>query len=311
MILCCGEALIDFLPRETREGALAFQPFAGGSVFNTAIALGRLAAPAGFFGGLSTDFFGDQLREALSASRVDYSLAPVSERYTILAFVKLIAGQARYSFIDEGSACRMIAISDLPPLDAAVTAIHMGSFPLIAEPSGSTLEALVGSEHGRRVINFDPNIRPSLVRDRQAYLDRIARVSAMADIIKLSDEDLAWITGGTDVEAFARTKIDHGAKILVLTRGANGAIAFTRDYRCEVLGKPVKVADTVGAGDTFSAGFLAALWRSGKLSKDAIARLDEASLGDALGFATRAAAITVSRPGADPPWSHELEGAPP
>src|SRR5437870_4675891 len=143
MILCCGEALIDFLPRETREGALAFQPFVGGSVFNTAIALGRLAVPVGFFGGLSTDFFGDQLREALTASRVDYSFAPISERYTILAFVKLVGGQARYSFIDEGSACRMIAISDLPRFEDQVAAIHMGSFPLMAEPSGTTLEALV------------------------------------------------------------------------------------------------------------------------------------------------------------------------
>jgi len=311
MILCCGEALIDFLPCETRDGALAFQPFVGGSVFNTAVALGRLAVPVGFFGGLSTDFFGDQLREGLTASRVDYSLAPISDRYTILAFVKLIGGHARYSFIDEGSACRMIAVSDLPELDTAVAAIHMGSFPLITEPSGTTLEALVQRECQYRVINFDPNIRPTLVRNRQSYLARIARVSAMADIIKLSDEDLVWMTGGADAEAFAANAIEQGAKLVVLTRGANGAAGFTRNYRCEVGGCPVKIADTVGAGDTFSAGFLTALWRAGRLSKPAIAGLDEGTLRVALRFATRAAAITVSRPGADPPWAHELEGIAP
>jgi fructokinase len=311
MILCCGEALIDFLPRETRAGALAFQPFAGGSVFNTAIALGRMGVPVGFFGGLSTDFFGDQLRDALSASRVDYSLAPVSERYTILAFVKFISGQARYSFIDEGSACRMIEPRDLPAIDDSIAAIHMGSFPLIAEPSGRTLEALVRRESDRRVINFDPNIRPTLVKNRRAYLDRIERVAAMADIIKLSDEDLAWISGGTDIDGFAKTALERGAKIVVLTRGGQGALAFTRGYRCEVGGRPVEVADTVGAGDTFSAGFLAALWRAERLSKAAVARLDQGALREALSFATRAAAITVSRPGADPPWAHELEGLAP
>jgi fructokinase len=311
MILCCGEALIDFLPREARDGALAFQPFVGGSVFNTAIALGRLGVPVGFFGGLSTDFFGDQLREGLTASRVDFSLAPVSDRYTILAFVKLIGGQARYSFIDEGSACRMIAESDLPQLDASAAAVHMGSFPLITEPSGSTLETFCRHEHQRRVIHFDPNIRPSLVKDRHAYLDRIARVAAMADIIKLSDEDLAWMTGEARIDEFAADAIKRGAKVVVMTRGSNGALAFTRNHRSDVPGRPVKVADTVGAGDTFSAGFLAALWRNGQLSKGAIAKLDERALHDALSLATWAAAITVSRPGANPPWARELEGAAP
>jgi fructokinase len=311
MILCCGEALIDFLPRETRDGALAFQPFAGGSVFNTAVALGRLNVPVGFFGGLSTDFFGDQLREALMASRVDFSFSPVSERYTILAFVKLMGAQARYSFIDEGSACRMIAESDLPSFGSSVAAIHMGSFPLIGEPCGSTLEALCRREHERRVIHFDPNIRPTLVKDRDTYLSRIARIAAMADIIKLSDEDLAWIAGGTSADEFAKMAIDRGAKLVVMTRGPNGAVAFTRHYRCDVPGRGVRVADTVGAGDTFSAGFLTALWRSGRLSKSAIAGIDESGLHDALSLATWAAAITVSRPGADPPWAHELEGVAP
>jgi fructokinase len=309
MILCCGEALIDMIPGETREGASAFRPLVGGSVFNTSVALGRLGIPVRFFGGLSRDFFGDELREAMRKSNVDFSLSPVTDRYTILAFVKLEGGQARYAFIDEGSACRMIAVSDIPVLGDDTAAIHLGSFPLIAEPSGSTIEALCEREHERRVIHFDPNIRPTLVKDRAAYLERIGRMSRMADIIKLSEDDLDWITGGADAEGYAARALEGGAKIVVLTRGARGGLAFTRRHRCEAPGLPVNVADTIGAGDTFTAGLLAALSRIGALSKPALAALEEARLQRALAFATSAAAGTVSRPGADPPWTHELQGA--
>jgi fructokinase len=309
MILCCGEALIDMMPGETREGAPAFRPLLGGSVFNTSVALGRLGIPVKFFGGLSSDFFGDELREAMRQSNVDFSLSPVSDRYTILAFVKLEGGQARYAFIDEGSACRMIAVSDIPGLANEISAIHLGSFPLIAEPSGSTIETLCQREHAGRVIHFDPNIRPSLVKDRSRYLERIGRVSAIADIIKLSEDDLDWITDGADAEGYAARALGGGARIVVLTRGARGALAFTRRHRCEARGRPVKVADTIGAGDTFTAGFLAALSQMGVLSKPALAALEEACLQRALDFATSAASVTVSRPGADPPWAHELQGA--
>ena len=140
MILCCGEALTDLIPGVTADGSPAFVPKTGGSVFNTAIALGRLGVPAAFLGGLSTDFFGDELRKAMLASNVDISLAPVSERYTIAAFVKLDGNQARYSFIDEGSACRMLAPQDLPPLPDRIKALHLGSFPLaIAWPTSFSL----------------------------------------------------------------------------------------------------------------------------------------------------------------------------
>ena len=259
MILCCGEALTDFIPRLTQEGAPAFEPKVGGSVFNTAIALGRLAVPVGFFGGLSTDFFGDQLREALTASRVDYSFAPISERYTILAFVKLVGGQARYSFIDEGSACRMLAPEDLPDLPDAIIALHLGSFPLALEPCGSAFEALCRREYQARVIHFDPNIRANLIKDRVSHRQRVERIVAMADIVKMSDEDLAWMAPGKSPEAFAADWLKRGARLVVVTRGKDGALAFTSRFKCEAPGARVKVADTIGAGDTFTAGLLAAL----------------------------------------------------
>jgi fructokinase len=308
MILCCGEALTDLIPGVTVGGSPAFIPKTGGSVFNTAIALGRLGIPSAFFGGLSTDFFGDELRKAMLASNVDISLAPVSERYTIAAFVKLEGKQARYSFIDEGSACRMLAPEDLPPLPDRISALHLGSFPLALEPCGSAFEELCRRECHNRVIHFDPNIRANLIKDRKSHRQRVERVVAMSDLIKMSDEDLAWMAPDANVEAFAKDWLARGAKLVVVTHGKDGAVAFTRSFRAEVPGVEVKVADTIGAGDTFTAGILAALYQAKRLKKDTIAVLDQDSVLAALNLAVRAAAVTVSRPGADPPWSHELKG---
>lgn len=306
MIVCCGEALIDFLPRVTSDGAEAFQPFVGGSIFNTAVALGRLGVPAGFLGGLSSDLFGDMLRREMAASHVDFSFSPISNRPSTLAFVKLVEGHARYCFFDEGSADRMLTPEALPQIGPHVKALHFGSFSLIVEPCGSAYEALLAREHEARVINLDPNIRSGFVTDREATLARIARLAAMADILKISDEDAAWIMPDIAIEEAAKAWLAKGAKLVVVTRGARGALAFTRAHRVAIPGLEVKVADTVGAGDTFSAGLLAALHRAGKLTKSAIAELGEADLRAALAVAARAAAITVSRPGADPPWAHEL-----
>ena len=308
MILCCGEALIDFVPRETRAGALAFQPMNGGSIYNTAIALGRLGAATGFFGGLSSDFFGDQLREGLAASHVDYSLSPESARSTVLAFVKLASdGQARYSFIDEGSAARMLDEAQLPVLGDHIQALHTGSISLVLEPCATAFEALVRREAARRVVSYDPNIRPTLIKDRAAVLARLARMAALADLIKLSDEDLEWIAPGAAADAVAAAWLKAGAKVVTVTRGAEGAAAFTARERVEIAGINVTVADTIGAGDTFTAGMLTALSRRAFLTKPALAALGAADLRAVLEFAARAAAITVSRPGADPPWSHEID----
>ncbi|HVY18743.1 MAG TPA: carbohydrate kinase [Bauldia sp.] len=306
MIVSCGEALIDFLPRETAGGAPVFDPRPGGSPFNVAIAIGRLDASAGFLGGLSTDMFGDTLRGALAASRVDTSLAPTSDRPTTLAFVSVVNGNARYAFYDEGSAGRMLTGADLPALPASVAALHFGSFSLAAEPCGSTFEALMQREHSARVISLDVNVRPTLIPDRGAYLARLERLAAMADIVKLSEEDLAWLDPTTKFESLARRWLAAGAKLVTLTKGAEGAVAISRSHTVTTPGVPVKVADTVGAGDTFTGATLVRLFQRGLLDKRAIAALSERDVADALEFAARAASVTVSRPGADPPWAREL-----
>lgn len=306
MILCCGEALIDMLPRELKSGGTGFAPRSGGSVFNTAIALGRLGTQAGFVSGVSTDMFGEQLIDSLKASNVDSSLCARSNRPTTLAFVKLAGGEADYAFFDENSAGRMFSKGDLPDLDPDVTALHFGAISLIAEPCGSAYEALMRREHASRVISLDPNIRPGFITDRNTHLARMRRMIAMSDIVKLSDADLAWFDAGRSFEDQARDWLGQGTKLVVLTRGREGAAGMTQEIFAEVTAAAVDVVDSVGAGDTFNAGLLSAVERGGFLARDKLGLLDEKALADILSFAAKAAAVTVSRAGADPPWAHEL-----
>ncbi len=306
MILCCGEALIDMLPRTTTAGEDAFAPYPGGAVFNTAIALGRLGAPAGFYCGLSDDMFGEILTDALTASQVSTTYAPIVKRPCTLALVKLTDGQASYVFYDEGTALRMMSPGDLPTLGVEVEALFFGGISLVGEPCGSAFEALMAREAPQRAIMFDPNIRPGFITDEAAYRARLDRMLAMSDIVKLSDEDLHWIMGAGEVGAQARALLAKGPKVVCLTEGAKGARGITAAGEVRAAAGRVAVADTVGAGDTFNAGVLASLSAAGALSKAGIAALDDLVLTEALSLGVRAAAVTVSRSGANPPWAREL-----
>ena len=307
MIVCCGEALIDFLPRKGADGADTFQPFVGGSVLNVAVALGRLGAPAGFFCGLSTDFFGSMIVKALHDSQVDTSLCLMSGRPTTLAFVKLTDGNAEYAFFDEGSAMRTLDQDDLPAIPAVVTALHFGSISLTAEPCGSAYERLMQNESPDRFVSLDPNIRPSLIKNRDGYLARLGRMVEMSDIVKLSREDMEWIAPGATFETLAADWLKRGASLVILTQGPDGARAIGKRRSVFVRSVAVKVADTIGAGDTFSAAVLARLKQTGKLDKRAMSSLSESDLTDLLTYAAKAASITASRPGADPPWQREMQ----
>ncbi|MEI9404168.1 carbohydrate kinase [Mesorhizobium argentiipisi] len=306
MILCCGEALIDMLPRTTTEGEAAFAPYVGGAVFNSAIALGRLGAPAGFFSGLSSDLFGGQFREALGASKVSSTYAHTSPRPTTLAFVRLTNGQATYTFYDENTAGRMLTIEDLPKLGAEIEAMLFGAISLISEPAGSAYEEFMRREHGSRVMMLDPNIRPNFIPDKAKHLRRIREMMAMADIVKLSDEDLNWFDEAGSHEDVVRNWLDRGPKFIVVTHGSEGAVGYSKDHKVTVLPQKVKVVDTVGAGDTFNAGILASLHEQGLLTKAAIGSLSEDAIRKALELGAKAAAVTVSRAGANPPWRHEI-----
>ena len=304
MILCAGEALIDMLPRRTNAGEDAFAPHAGGAVFNTAIALGRLGAPTGFLCGLSKDLFGEKLAEVLAASDVDAALCPRVDRPTTLAFVALNeAGHARYAFYDEATALSALTADELPDPPADVQALFVGGISL-AGSAAAAFEDFAG-RRGGRVLAIDPNVRPAFARDEDAYRARIERMIAMADIVKISDEDLEWLEGdgGEDV---ARRLLERGPTLICLTRGADGVTGLTPSLRVEVPAVRTQVVDTVGAGDTFNAGLLAGLSEAGALSKDGLAGLDKSTLGSALELGARAASVTVSRAGANPPWRSEL-----
>ena len=304
MILSCGEALIDMLPRTSTLGEPCFAPYAGGAVMNTAIALGRLGAPSGFFSGLSKDMLGEILIQTLEASNVDTAFCARSNRPTTVAFVKLVNGQATYAFYDENTAGLMLSQSDLPP---SVTTLFFGGISLVNDPAASTYAALQARESATRVTMIDPNIRLGFIAGKERpYRARIEAMMARADIVKLSDEDLAWVMGGGDITAQARKVLALGPKVVLITEGASGARAITATQDRFVAAQKIVVADTVGAGDTFNAGVLTALHAAGALTKTRLKTLSDAELDAALTLGTRAAAITCTRPGANPPWAHEL-----
>ena len=234
MIVCCGEALIDMLPRESTAGEPALAPYAGGAVFNTAIALGRLGVPVEFFSGLSFDLFGQQLRASLAASKVGSRYAHVSGRPTTLAFVHLVDGHATYVFYDEGTAGRMLTEADLPALGDDVDALLFGAISLIPEPCGGAYEALMKREHARRVMMLDPNIRPDFIPDREKHVGRIRRMMAMADIVKLSDEDLTWFGENGSVDDVVGNWLGLGPKLIVVTHGGKGAVGYSRQHKVTV-----------------------------------------------------------------------------
>jgi fructokinase len=306
MILCCGEALIDMLPRETTLGEKGFAPYAGGAIFNTAIALGRLGIPTAFFTGIADDMMGEILLDTLKASNVDYSPCAITPRPSTIAFVKLVNGQATYAFYDEGTAGRMITTDDLPVLGDDCEALHFGAISLIPSPCGETYEALLDREAAKRVISLDPNIRPGFIKDKAKHMARIERMAAKSDIVKFSDEDLEWFGLEGDHDALASHWLNHGAKLVVITKGAEGATGYTSARKVTVSSERVTVVDTVGAGDTFDAGVLASLKMDNLLTKSQVANLDEQALRNALALGAKAAAVTVSRAGANPPWAKEI-----
>ncbi|WP_069300652.1 carbohydrate kinase family protein [Neptunicoccus sediminis] len=308
MILCCGEALIDMIPEPTAKGRQGFVPHTGGAVFNTAIALGRLGVDVGFLSGLSSDFFGAELQRALAQSKVNAEHAIVSGRPTTLAFVQLQDGQAKYDFFDENSAGRMIVPQDLPQLPDIIDALFFGGISLASMPCAQTYETLLTTQGNGRVVMIDPNIRVNFITDAPAYRARLKQMIALADIVKISDEDLDWLIAGPQpAEEKAATLLAEGPQLVILTKGRDGATGFhARGTQVSVPAQNVEVVDTVGAGDSFNAGVLASLAGAGALTKKAITSLSEQQLKEALSLGAHVAGIVVSRAGADAPWKTEL-----
>ena len=305
MILCCGEALIDMLPRKLEEGGEGFLPVPGGAIFNTAIALGRLGEEVGFFSSLSADLFGDQLKCYLHESNVDTRFCIQLPNPSTLAFVKLNHGQASYSFFDENSALRNLQKSQLPVLPSKVSTLHFGAISLIPEPCGSAYETLMRNNQDK-VISLDPNIRTGFIEHDEAHRDRIKRMIAMADIVKVSDEDLDWIANGEPLDELMALWLKGATKIVLLTKGSEGVSASTLNGSINLPALNVEVVDTIGAGDTFNAGFLSGLRKNNLLTKERLHTITPEEMEPALELAIKVAALTVSKAGANPPWKTEL-----
>ncbi len=310
MILVCGEALVDLFVGPPEGTALPARAVAGGSPFNVAVGLARLDCPAAFFSGLSRDHFGGFLRELLIREGVDTNYAIRSDRLSTISVVATDdQGHPQYSFHGEGAADRMLTLADLPPaLPDTIHAITFGSYTMAVDPVGETYLALAEREKDRRVISLDPNLRPSIIGDLAHWHRRFERFLATATIVKVSEEDIEIAYGHREIGEVARDWRARGVPLVVVTRGARGAITyFGRDQTLERPGRPVTVKDTVGAGDTFHAALLARLRALGKLDHAALAGLDRDTLGEVLDYAITASGITCSRQGADLPRAAEVE----
>lgn len=312
MILVCGEALVDLFLQPAEGAELPGRAVAGGSPFNVAIGLKRLGAQSSFFGGLSTDAFGKHLAGMLEREGVDLSHAVRSDKLSTISVVATNAqGSATYAFHGDGKADRAIELQHLPAaLSEDVAAITFGSYTLAVEPVASSYLALAKREKGRRVISLDPNVRPTVTPDMSGWHCSFVPFLDCASIVKASDEDIAIGFGHeADVGNVARSWLVHGPKLVVVTRGPEGAVAYTAKGEFRVPGRAVEVIDTVGAGDTFHAAILARLAHHNALSNAALDTLPDATLDDVLRYAVVASSITCSRRGADLPNAADVEAA--
>ncbi len=312
MIVVSGEALMDvFAVADTATG-VQLDARIGGSPFNVALGLARLAQPVAFFGGVSTGFLGDRLLRALQEEGISTVCTQRIAAPTTLSLVGLDAqGVPSYTFMGEGAADRLLPLAALHQVPTApqVQAYQFGSYAMVAEPVAHTQCALVEREHARSVVAYDPNIRLNVVPDLTRWQATLQWMLPRTALLKVSDEDLQLLFPGRSAADFAAVALRHGVALVVVTRGSEGAWAWTASDHQAVTPVPVHVVDTVGAGDTFQAALLAALSERGLLTRAGLATLGGPALAAVLAFAAQAAAITCSRRGADQPRRAELPPA--
>ncbi|WP_198954675.1 carbohydrate kinase [Kineosporia sp. R_H_3] len=299
-VLVVGEALVDIVQRADGSGA----DHPGGSPANVALGLARLGRDASLLTRIGTDAHGRAIREHLEASGVHLVDGTVVDAPTSTATALVDAqGVATYHFdID----WRLDTVPDVTRYDA----LHTGSIAAILQPGGDAVLRLVEQASGRVVVTYDPNARPTLMGDPVATRERMERIVALADVVKVSDEDLAWLAPGEDPVDVAAAWQATGPGIVVVTRGGEGAVAVQATGRVEVLAPRIDVVDTVGAGDSFMSALVDHLDGAGLLgtgTRAAIAAMPTEQVEAMLRHAVRVAAVTCSRAGANPPTRAELD----
>jgi fructokinase len=301
VILVGGEALYDLV--QGSDDDLHGHP--GGGPFNTARTIGRLGQPVAYLGRVSSDRFGRRLESLLAEDGVSLDSVVPTDDPTTLALVEVDDdGVARYRFYERGTSVPgltpEVALGTLP---AQVDFLHVGTLGLALDPVATALEAVVERLAGDALIAVDPNCRPWVVSDRDAYRERIHRVLGHAHVLKVSEEDIEFLEPDRGAVDGVRALLDCGPSVGLLTRGPNGALVVTRTAEVAVPAPRAKVVDTIGAGDAFGGGFLA-WWSERGLGRDELGTID--LVVEATAFACLVAARTCSRPGASPPWRHEL-----
>ena len=296
-----GEALIDFVPVPAPDGGPAFAPRCGGSLFNAAKAAALAGADVGFLGALSTDLFGQMLAADLAAHGIDTARAPRMEEPTTLAFVDIQQGEPRYAFFNKDTATRRVAPDPAAFAPGPGDVVDMGSISLIDLPGADAIAAFAKGVAGRARISIDPNARPGMTPDPDAWRARIGRILAVADIVRLSVEDLAFLSPGQTPAAFAEVQLGRGSSLVVVTHGPEGAAGWTAAGHVRVPGQRVDVVDTVGAGDTLMGVLLAQLAAGGHTLPGMLERLPTDMLQQALAHAVAAAALNCRASGCSPP----------
>jgi len=290
-VVVIGEALVDVVSRYGRASAMP-----GGSPLNVAVGLGRLRRATSLVALIGEDEFGELLRRHAEASGVDLSAVIPAPR-TSRAVASIRAdGAATYEFDIDWT---------LPaaPMVPRSRVVHVGSIGSWMDPGAEAVEKIVRQRPRGVKASFDPNVRPSLINDHAAGVARIERLIADADLVKLSDEDAEWLYPGRRPEDVLHRLCELGTGVAVMTLGARGAMAYAGAARVELPASSTLVADTIGAGDSFMAALLDA-WFATDLRTGT--DLGDADLTAMVRRALAASAVTVSRPGADPPWSREL-----
>jgi fructokinase len=305
MFVVVGEALVDLVGQ---RGGRTFSAHPGGSPANVALGLARLGVPVTLNTRLGRDSFGEMVRSHLEASGVRVDGGAGEGAKTTLAIATLAAGIASYDFRIDWD------VEALVPLPVETRCLHTGSLATVLPPGRANVVDLVEREHerGRVTVSYDPNVRPALLGDAARARPDIEHLVAMSDVVKVSDDDLRWLYPDRSDEEVAQDWLASGPALVVVTRGGAGAYAVSAGLELRRAAVPIDLVDTVGAGDSFTSGLLDGLHRAdliGGARRDALATIDEATLGSVVDAAALIAAITCSRPGADPPTRAEVDAA--
>jgi fructokinase len=317
MILVIGEALIDLIGHE--GSSQGYNPVVGGANANVAMALARADVPHRFLARISGDSFGNKIRAHLESYKVDLSLSVAATEQTTLAIATIDAsGVASYAFYINGTADWAWDSKELPPMEAVTQlgakAVQFGCLTAAIEPGSRVLADWLAklSNSGQITLSHDLNIRPSLGFDRKVELQRVLALNSKSHIIKASDADIEWLF---DLEADADLtdvveQWTRGDKVLIVTKGGDGVLVYRGDQAIKVPAQKIMLVDTVGAGDTFMANFLAKLSDLDALGIEPVAKLNALTLDELRGaaeYATAAAAIVCERVGCQPPTRAEIE----